>query len=301
MGKLMAQAQADMESMRELNQGLQSELDDKRREIQMLKENMNTSLSEAVGRDAQLQKDLQGFERELDFLRMDANHAVSALQAQLVDTERKLQIAEEKLIESDTTIQALRDDMAIAEFERGEDEKIEMEAEILYLRKTLGEVDKEISALKNFKLTEKSDLDSLQRENQELKNQLEGSPTGTELKGLIKDANWPIPEDSSSLSLASFVRGNVLAMIKHFDQLFRDMDLDIEYLRSQLEQALMQKEDSVAHLCLKVESVSSLLCIQISKRKSLQGWTAELCKKTTLLWDKVHSETLRLPAAVSHN
>lgn len=313
MGELMSTAHAEIERMRSENRMLENEV--------ALKAHNAAGLLEAVGNESHLKKHLEAFTRELDFLRMDSDHAVRALQDQLSQAELRADEAEAKMV-------LLQDDIAIAEFQRKtcnmndwEDERIEMEAEIVYLRSNLGEVIHELSELKQLMKedsrrnpSESDRIIELEKQLGSLQQQLLSRDEETvvesrkrdatlELQALVKQANWPMPDDPDYFNLACFVKQNVLAMIKFFDQRFRDMELDIEYLRSQLESQRLSEEDIVSVFSNEIRKLSSELFSEIARRKSIQLSASELCNKTTVLWDKFHSgkNSLRLPDAPSYN
>ena len=360
MSDLMAQAQLEIETLRKENRNLNREIQIKSNELDQVKQSMNASLVEAVEKESVLQKDLERFNRELEFLRMDSDHAVRALQADLIRSEKRASEAEAKIV-------SLQDDLAIAEFQKKsseledwEDERVEMEAEIIFLRTNLGEVVKEVTELKNLLRedhrrnrsseleTARKQLASVQEEYDSLKKrfedaeeqlnsrdervdlavkeqheledlletaktQLNGSLTPSdpaaleELTCLVQEAKWPLPSNANSFTLAAFVRKTVLAMMQYFDQQFKDMDSDIEYLRSQLESERMLQEDSILRVSKRIEVVSCELALETSRRKSIQKSAAELCNKTAALWDKFHSAATNnqslalLPPSRSYN
>ena len=312
MGELMSTAHAEIERMRSENRMLENEV--------ALKAD-NACFLEAVGNESHFKQHLDAFTRELDFLRMDSDHAVRALQEQLAQAENRADEAEAKMV-------LLQDDLAIAEFQRKtcnmndwEDERIEMEAEIVYLRSNLGEVIHELSELKQLIKEDSRRNPSESDRNIELEKQLvslqqqllsrdekdviesKKRDATLELQALVKQANWPMPDDPDYFNLACFVKQNVLAMIKFFDQRFRDMELDIEYLRSQFESQRLSEEDIVGMFSNEIRKLSSQLFSEIARRKSIQVSASELCNKTTVLWDKFHSgkNSLRLPDAPSFN
>jgi chromosome segregation ATPase len=104
-----------------------------------------------------------------------------------------------------------------------------------------------------------------------------------ELRSLIHNAGWPLDNGAEDIgSLVSVVRANVSAIEEFYTNQMREMELDIEYLRSHLEGERMRLED--AHQTFKRH-----LEVEVGKRKVLQESALELAAKTTEVWNKYRS------------
>lgn len=109
----------------------------------------------------------------------------------------------------------------------------------------------------------------------------------TELRSVIDSAGWPLSVDEENLeSLVSVVKANVLAVEDSYNNQLREIELDVEYLRAQVETERMVAEDSVQVMRLAAERSSRFAVEENNKRKVLQESALELAAKTTVLWNK---------------
>ena len=108
-----------------------------------------------------------------------------------------------------------------------------------------------------------------------------------ELKSAIIAAGWPLDNGQEDLgSLVGLVKANIIAMDDVFSGQLREMALDVEYLRAQLETERMAAEDARQSLTSEIDRVRRTVVEETSKRKLLQESALELAEKTTVLWNK---------------
>ena len=112
-----------------------------------------------------------------------------------------------------------------------------------------------------------------------------------ELRSLIQSAGWPIDNKIKNGELGHLV-SVIKTNIEGYAEQIREMSLDIEYLRSQLETERMGAEDSIRIMMIEIEKIKKSVMEESSKRRVLQESALELAEKTTVLWNKYRNNAV---------
>jgi chromosome segregation ATPase len=116
-----------------------------------------------------------------------------------------------------------------------------------------------------------------------------------ELRSLIETAGWPMDNGDDLGSLVSVVRGNMQAFMEFYGNQLREAELDVEYLRSELETRKMMIEDLSCSCQVELMKTARAVEDETGKRKVIQESALELAEKTTEFWNKYRSKQLPQP------
>ena len=116
-----------------------------------------------------------------------------------------------------------------------------------------------------------------------------------EIRAMMADAGWDASEILGVDELARLVRQNVSRTLEYA----RELELDTEFLRSQLESQLMRSEDADVLHQREIDRLDALLGSQIEMRKALQSSAVDLAEKTTQMWNKYGSRSKSLRSVLN--
>ena len=115
----------------------------------------------------------------------------------------------------------------------------------------------------------------------------------SELRLMISEAGWGDGTDDDQL--VALVKENVGRMMEYA----QDLELETEYLRSELETQMMRSEENQVSHHREIDRLDSQLQTEIDMRKSLQESAVSLADKTTQLWNKYGSNSKSLRSALN--
>ena len=110
---------------------------------------------------------------------------------------------------------------------------------------------------------------------------------------MISEAGWGDGTDDDQL--VALVKENVGRMMEYA----QDLELETEYLRSELETQMMRSEENQVSHHREIDRLDSQLQTEIDMRKSLQESAVSLADKTTQLWNKYGSNSKSLRSALN--
>lgn len=119
----------------------------------------------------------------------------------------------------------------------------------------------------------------------------------SELRILIEEAGWPLEEGDDLLSLIAVIKANLRAHMEYLGGQLHEAELDVDYLRTQLETERMRFEDASATFEDELKRSAQAVMEESGKRRIIQDSALELAEKTKAFWTKYKTDpkNLNLP------
>ena len=111
-----------------------------------------------------------------------------------------------------------------------------------------------------------------------------------ELRTIIEEAGWPLDEGEDLLSLIAVIRANMHAHMEYLGSQLHEAELDVEYLRTQLETERMAFEDANATFEDELKRSAQAVMEETGKRRIIQDSALELAEKTKAFWSKYKTD-----------